>query len=75
MDKIRQCYKAYTNSQEYQQDSTPLDDILETAGKILPRKEYIKLEAAVNGYCDKLEESAFAAGFRFATRLWAEGMK
>ena len=75
MDKIRQCYQAYINSQEYQQDSTALDDILEAAGEMLPRKEYMRLETAVNDYCDGLEERVFTAGFRFATRLWAEAMK
>lgn len=41
----------------------------------LPVKEYAALDSGVNDYCDVLEEKAFAAGFRFAVQLLAEGMR
>ncbi len=41
------------------------------AADMLPKKEYEELETKV---CE-IGARAFAAGFRFATRLWSEGMR
>lgn len=78
METIKQCYQAYIQSPEYQQqqpDSDPIDDVLETAKCLLIHGDYLVLEQTVNAYCDELEELAFIAGFRFATKLWMEGTK
>lgn len=74
MNPIKQCYLAYINS-EAPQEANDLDEILGDARAMLPIKEYAALDAGVNDYCDALQEKAFAAGFRFAVRLLAEGMR
>ena len=71
MQAIKQCYMAY----EDRRKANDLDEILDDARAMLPVKEYAALDAGVNDYCDALEEKAFAAGFRFAVRLLAEGMQ
>ena len=78
MDAIKSCYNAYIQSEEYQKatdHSDELDKILESAEEMLPRKEYMVLEAAVRRYCEGWEEETFSAGFKFATHLWMEGVK
>ena len=65
---------AYINS-EGPRDANDLDEILGDARVMLPIKEYAALDSGVNDYCDALQEKAFAAGFRFAVRLLAEGMQ
>lgn len=77
METIKQCYQAYIQSAEYQQrpDSSPIDDILEAAKFLMTHGDYLNLERTVNAYCDALEELAFVAGFRYATRLWTEGVR
>ena len=74
MQAIKQCYLAYINS-EGPRDTNDLDEILGDARVMLPIKEYATLNAGVNDYCDALQEKTFAAGFRFAVRLLAEGMQ
>lgn len=74
MNPIKQCYLAYINS-EAPREANDLDEILGDARATLPIKEYAALDAGVNDYCDALQEKAFAAGFRFAVRLLAEGMR
>lgn len=67
MNPIKQCYLAYTNSEEYHD----LGGMLGAAGELLPRVEYAALEAS----CGVMEERAFAAGFRCAVRLLVQGMR
>lgn len=74
MNPIKQCYLAYINS-EAPQEANDLDEILGDARAMLPIKEYAALDTGVNDYFDALQEKAFAAGFRFAVRLLAEGMR
>ena len=74
MQAIKQCYLAYINSDGHR-DANDLDEILGDARVMLPIKEYAALDSGVNDYCDALQEKAFAAGFRFAVRLLAEGMQ
>lgn len=77
MDTIHACYEGYINSADYQkpcEKGQELSDILAQTAELLPKREYLVLEEAVNQYCNKYEEGAFAAGFRFATKLWTEGL-
>lgn len=74
MQAIKQCYLAYINN-EGPRDANEIDEILGDARAMLPIKEYAALDAGVNDFCDALQEKAFAAGFRFAVRLLAEGMQ
>ena len=67
MNPIKQCYLAYTNSEEYQSPAGIMGD----AAEMLPRKEYTALEAGIS----TLNEKAFVAGFRFAVRLLVNGMR
>lgn len=77
MDTIHMCYEGYIHSEAYQQPTEKgqeLSDILAQTAELLPKREYLILEEAVNQYCSRYEERAFAAGFRFATKLWTEGL-
>lgn len=71
MNAIKQCYSAY----EGRRGADDLNDVLADARTMLPVREYAALDSGVNDYCDALEEKAFAAGFRFAVQLLAEGMR
>ena len=71
MDTIRTCYEGYINSADYQK---PTEKGQELSDILAQTAEYLVLEEAVNQYCNKYEEGAFAAGFRFATKLWTEGL-
>lgn len=75
MSQIEKLYEAYCT----EQSNAPMEQetlrLLEVLSEMLPHKEYMETEALINASRDNSDKEFFLAGFRAATRLWAEAMK
>ncbi len=75
MSQISKLYEAYCT----EQDNTPITPeklhLYEVLSSILTHEEYMKIESLINASHDECDKEYFYAGFRAATRLWAEAMK
>lgn len=75
MSQIEKLYEAYCAEQSHApmpQETIRLHEVL---SELLPHKEYLEVEALINASRDNSDKEFFFAGFRAATRLWAEAMK
>lgn len=75
MSQIEKLYEAYCTEQSnapMEQGTLRLQEVL---SEMLPHKEYMKVETLIDASHDECDKEYFYAGFRAATRLWAEAMK
>lgn len=75
MSQIEKLYEAYCMEPS---DTPVVPETLrcyEILSEMLPHKEYMEVEALINTIRDNSEKECFFAGFRAATRLWAEATK
>lgn len=75
MSQIGKLYEAYCAEQNENQITQQVLHYTEILSEMLPRKEYLKIESLINASLDERDKEYFFAGFRAATRLWAEAMK
>ncbi len=75
MSQISKLYEAYCK----EQDNAPITPeklhLYEVLSSILTHEEYLKMESLINASYDESDKEFFFAGFRAATRLWAEAIK
>ena len=75
MLQIEKLYEAYCTEQSNAPMAQETLRLQETLSEMLPHKEYLKMESLINASYDESDKEFFFAGFRAATRLWAEAMK
>ena len=75
MSQIGRLYQAYCAEQKDKKISNAEEQLYEMLSEILPNKEYAKAERLLGDIAESSDEEFFFAGFRAATRLWAEAAK
>lgn len=75
MSQIGKLYEAYCKEHEVGQMSQEALRYHEILSSVLPHKEYTEVEELMSASLDDRDKEYFFAGFRAATRLWAEAMK
>ena len=75
MSQIGRLYQAYCTEQKDKKLSNAEEQLYEMMSEILPNKEYTKAERLLGDIAESSDEEFFIAGFRAATRLWAEAVK
>lgn len=75
MSQIEKLYEAYCAEQSYAEMPQEAIRLHEVLSEMLPHKEYLKVETLINASRESSDKEFFFAGFRAATRLWAEAIK
>ena len=75
MSQISKLYEAYCTEQENAPVALEELHLHKVLSSMLSHKEYLEVEALINSSLDERDKEYFFAGFRTATRLWAEAMK
>lgn len=75
MSQISKLYEAYCTEQDDASKTPEKLHLYEVLSRILTHEEYMKIESLINASHDECDKEYFYAGFRAATRLWAEAMK
>lgn len=75
MSQINKLYQAYCAEQSHAPMSQEALRYHEILSSVLPHKEYTEVEELMSASLDDRDKEYFFAGFRAATRLWAEAMK
>ena len=75
MSQIGRLYQAYCAEQKDKKLSNAEEQLYEMLSETLPNKEYAKAERLLGDIAEQSEQEFFFAGFRAATRLWAEAAK
>lgn len=75
MSQIEKLYEAYCAEQSRAPMAQETIRLHEVLSSMLPHKEYLEVEALINASRENSDKEYFFAGFRAATRLWAETMK
>lgn len=72
MSQIERLYQEYCAEQKNRQLSIAEEQLYEMLAETLPHKEYAKTEKLLGNIAERNDMEFFFAGFRVATRLWAE---
>ena len=75
MSQISKLYEAYCTEQENAPIAPEIMHFHEVLSGMISHEEYMKIESLINASLDERDKEYFFAGFRAATRLWAEAMK
>ena len=75
MLQIEKLYEAYCTEQDNAPVTPEKLHLYEVLSNKLTHEEYMKIESLINASHDESDKEYFYAGFRAATRLWAEAMK
>jgi len=75
MSQIGKLYDAFCKEEEYTKITSEEKQLDELLSEMLPHKEYETIEQLLTQIMQRSDEKYFNAGFRAATRIWAEAMK